>query len=99
MITDEKLNEFSILGCRIRLKEDGSERQNALKARDLVMKEVEQTSRQAPTLKDLDVAVLAALKMANRLVEIEKDYQKDIEGLDRLVSKTLNELKEDLSQS
>lgn len=98
MITDEKPNEFSILGCRVRLNDDGEKKQDALKARDLVMSEVEETSRKAPTLKDLDVAVLAALKLANRLVEIERDYRKDIEHLDKLVSKTLGELKEDVAR-
>lgn len=98
MITDENLNEFSILGCRVRLNDDGPKRQDALKAKDLVMSEVEETSRKAPTLKDLDVAVLTALKLANRLVEIERDYRKDIEHLDKLVAKTLGELKEDVAR-
>lgn len=98
MISDDKLGEFNILGCRVRLKEEGDKLKSALKARDLVIAEVEQTSRKAPTLKDLDVAVLTALKLANRLVEIEQDYQHDIEDLDKLVTKTLGELRETSAQ-
>lgn len=86
--------EYNILGCNVRIKEDETEKDNALKAIETVNKEIEKLKRANSKLSDLDVAVLVSLKLASEKQEVEKEYKENIFSLRSGVSEALNFIEE-----
>jgi cell division protein ZapA (FtsZ GTPase activity inhibitor) len=86
--------EYNILGCNVRIKKDEAERDNALKAIEFVNKEIEKMRLQNSKLKDIDVAVLMALKFASEKSEIETEYKENIFSLKAGVNEALSFIEE-----
>lgn len=92
-VQDEGL-EYNILGCNVRIKKDEADRDNALKAIEIVNKEIEKMRSQNSKLKDIDVAVLIALKFASDKSEIESEYKESMFSLKAGVTDALNFIEE-----
>lgn len=73
--------EYNILGCPIRIKKEEGNSSIAKLAVDLVNKEIEQLKSKNANLKDLEVAVLVALKYASSTLEIENEYKENVFSL------------------
>jgi cell division protein ZapA (FtsZ GTPase activity inhibitor) len=86
--------EYNILGCNVRIKKDEAERDNALKAIEDVNNEIEKMRSQNSKLKDIDVAVLIALKFASDKSEIESEYKENIFSLKAGVNDALSFIEE-----
>lgn len=81
MTVNNKGLEFNILGSQVRLSAQESEDQKARLAIDLVQSEVEKLKTQNSQLKDTDIAVLVALKMASRSIDVENDFKESVSSL------------------
>jgi hypothetical protein len=82
--------EFNILGCNVRIKSDDKNNINAQTAIDLLNTEIESIKRINPSLKDVDVAVLSALKLATKSLEIESEYKENVFALKSGIEDALN---------
>lgn len=81
MTVNNKGLEFNILGSQVRLSAQESEDTKARLAIDLVLDEVEKLKGQNSRLKDTDIAVLVALKMASKSIEVEDDFKESVSSL------------------
>jgi cell division protein ZapA (FtsZ GTPase activity inhibitor) len=81
--------EFSVLGCKVRLRPDSKD-SNAKAVIDLVDAEVQQLKQARPGLRDTDVAVLVALKMATEKMQLEDEYKENILKLEQLLAGALD---------
>ena len=86
--------EYNILGCNVRIKKDESERDNALKAIEIVNNEIETLKKANSKLSDLDVAVLVSLKLASEKQDVEKEYKENVFSLKSGISEALNFIEE-----
>ena len=73
--------EFNILGSVVRIKTDDSGDDKAQKSVDLLIAEVAEMKRLSPSMKDIDIAVLCALKIASKSLEIEGEYKENVFSL------------------
>lgn len=81
MTANNKGLEFNILGSQVRLSAHESEDAKAKAAIELVQKEVEGMKQKNSRLKDTDIAVLVALKMATQKLEVEQDFKENVNSL------------------
>jgi cell division protein ZapA (FtsZ GTPase activity inhibitor) len=81
--------EFSVLGCKVRLRPDSKDN-NAKAVIDLVEAEVQQLKKSRPGLRDTDVAVLVALKMATEKMQLEDEYKENILKLESMLTDALD---------
>ncbi len=72
-----KQTEFNILGCTIRVKSD-EDNSKAMQAIELLTDEISKIKSLNSSLKDQDVAVLSALNLASRSIDMEGEYKKNI---------------------
>lgn len=86
--------EYNILGCNVRLKPDETDKDNALKAIESVNSEIENMRKANPKLRDIDVAVLIALKFASEKEEIEGEYKESVFALRSGVTEALSFIEE-----
>jgi cell division protein ZapA (FtsZ GTPase activity inhibitor) len=86
--------EYNILGCPIRMKADEGDSSSAQRAVDLVNKEIEQLRSQNPGLKDVETAVLIALKLASEKIDIEGEYKENVFALRSGINDALNFIEE-----
>ena len=86
--------EFNILGSIVRIKSDGDNDNKAQKAVDMILKEVDEMRRLNTSLKDIDVAVLCALKMASKSLDIEDEYKENVFALKSGIEDALNFVEE-----
>ncbi len=70
--------EFNVLGCKVKVRPDQSDNHNALAVIDLVNAEIQQLKISRPLLRDTDVAVLVALKIATEKLQLEDEYKANI---------------------
>jgi cell division protein ZapA (FtsZ GTPase activity inhibitor) len=70
--------EFNILGCAVRIDTEGVAGEQALKAVNLLENQINNLRSAKPGLKDLDIAVLAALHLASEKVELEQDFKTSV---------------------
>jgi len=84
--------EFNVLGCKVKFKPEQDDSQIALAVIDRVAAEVQQLKNARPMLRDTDVAVLVALKMATEARQIEEEYKKNILQLEGTLEKALKAL-------
>ncbi len=75
-------NEFNILGCKVKVMPDSEDGQLASIVVSLVSEEIIQLRAARPGLKDTDVAVLVALKMAQEKLKTEAEYKANVERLE-----------------
>lgn len=86
--------EFNILGCCVRVKADQDDFDNAKKAIDLVNLEVEQLQNSNSNLKPVDIAVLSALKLASKSIDLEFEYKENVLALRSSVKDALEHVEE-----
>lgn len=86
--------EYNILGCPVRLKPDEGSSSNAQLAVDLVNKEIEHLRSKNPALKDVEVAVLIALKFAAEKLDVEAEYKENVFALRSGINEALNFIEE-----
>ena len=86
--------EFNILGCQIRIKPDEARDQQAKQAIDIVNQEIENLKRSNPKLKDMDCAVLTALKLASDKLDVETEYKETALALKTGITDALDFIEE-----
>ena len=77
-MTQSQEEEFNVLGCKVKYRPEQNDSQNAKAVIDIVLREVEDLKVKRPMLKDTDVAVLVALKLATERLKIEDEYRTNI---------------------
>ena len=82
--------EYNILGCVVRIKADENNNKNAEKAIELLNNEIMSLKSHNPKLKDIDVAVLSALKLASNSLDIEAEYKENVFALKSGIEDALN---------
>lgn len=90
-MTNSQEVEFNVLGCKVKVQPN----QNDGKAKavlDSISAEVEQLKSKRPMLRDTDVAVLVALKIATEKLELEDEYKKNIFKLEESLEIALGAL-------
>jgi cell division protein ZapA (FtsZ GTPase activity inhibitor) len=81
--------EFNVLGCKVKYRPEQSDSHIALAVINLVDAEIKQLKMNRPMLRDTDVAVLVALKMASEKVQLEEEYKLNITGLEKSLEEVL----------
>ncbi len=81
--------EFNVLGCKVRHRPDENNSHMAKAVIDLVLTEVNQLKASRPTLRDTDVAVLVALKIATEKFQLEDEYRNNIFKLEEALETAL----------
>jgi cell division protein ZapA (FtsZ GTPase activity inhibitor) len=84
--------EFNVLGCKVRLGPDQSDMNNAKAVVDLVNAEIHQLKINRPLLRDTDVAVLVALKIATEKLQLAQEYKQNIFKLEESLEVALQAL-------
>lgn len=88
-MTQSQEVEFNVLGCKVKVKPEQNDSHMARAVIDQVMQEIQQLKVQRPGLRDTDVAVLVALKMATEKMQIEDEYKKNIFKLEESLETAL----------
>lgn len=91
-MTQSQEVEFSVLGCKVKYRPEQNDSHIAKAVIDLVLAEVQQLKTTRPQLKDTDVAVLVALKMATEKLQVEDEYKESILKLEGSLEKALESL-------
>jgi cell division protein ZapA (FtsZ GTPase activity inhibitor) len=84
--------EFNVLGCKVRHRPEENDSLQARAVIDLVQAEVEGLKKSRPTLRDTDVAVLVALKIATEKLQLEDEYKTNIFKLEESLETALQAL-------
>lgn len=84
--------EYNVLGCKVRVTANQNESSNAKAVVDLINAEIQQLKSNRPQLRDTDVAVLVALKMATEKLQLEDDYKQSILKLEESLETALQAL-------
>lgn len=89
--------EYNVLGCKVRLRNDSSkpdqnDSHNAKAVIDLVNAEISALKNNRPQLRDTDVAVLVALKVATEKLQLEDEYKQNIFKLEESLETALQAL-------
>lgn len=89
--------EYNVLGCKVRVRAeklgtDQNESNNAQAVVELVNAEIQQLKSNRPQLRDTDVAVLVALKMATEKLQLEDEYRQNILRLEESLETALQAL-------
>ena len=86
--------EYNILGSTVRVKGNEAQNSNALRAIEILQKEIQSVQTSNPKLKDIDIAVLAGLKLASDMANVEAEYKESILSLKSGVEDALNFIEE-----
>ena len=81
--------EFSVLGCKVKYRPEQNDSHIAKAVIDLVLSEVQDLKMKRPMLKDTDVAVLVALKIATEKMQLEDEYKTNILKLESSLESAL----------
>ncbi|HXH75546.1 MAG TPA: cell division protein ZapA [Bacteriovoracaceae bacterium] len=81
--------EFNVLGCKVKVRPDQDESHNAMAVVNLVNAEIQQLKISRPMLRDTDVAVLVALKIATEKMQIEEEYKTNLIKLETSLEQAL----------
>ena len=84
--------EYNVLGCKVRVRSDQNDNNNAKAVIDLVNAEILQLKTSRPQLRDTDLAVLVALKMATEKKQLEDEYKENIFKLESSLETALQAL-------
>lgn len=84
--------EFNVLGCKVRHRPEQNDSHMAKAVIDLVQAEVEGLRQARPTLRDTDVAVLVALKIATEKMQLEDEHKTNIFKLEESLETALQAL-------
>lgn len=77
-MTQSQEKEFNVLGCKVKYRPEQNDSHNAKAVIDLVLSEIQELKSKRPMLRDTDVAVLVALKMATDKMQVEDEYKTNI---------------------
>lgn len=88
-MTQSQEQEFDVLGCKVKYRPEHNDNHNAKAVIDLVLSEVQELKSKRPMLRDTDVAVLVALKMATEKMQIEDEYKTNILKLEESLETAL----------
>jgi cell division protein ZapA (FtsZ GTPase activity inhibitor) len=88
-MTQSQEQEFDVLGCKVKYRPERNDNHNAKAVIDLVLSEVQELKSKRPMLRDTDVAVLVALKMATERMQIEDEYKTNILKLEESLETAL----------
>ncbi len=88
-MTESQDQEFNVLGCKVKYRPSLNDSHNAKAVIDLVMLEIQELKNKRPMLRDTDVAVLVALKMATEKLELEDEYKNNILKLEESLETAL----------
>jgi cell division protein ZapA (FtsZ GTPase activity inhibitor) len=91
-MTESQEQEYNVLGCKVKYRPLQNDSQNAKAVIDLVLREVEALKSKRPMLRDTDVAVLVALKLATEKIELEDEYKSNILKLEESLEMALQAL-------
>ncbi len=91
-MTQSQEVEFSVLGCKVKYRPEQNESHIAKAVIDLVLAEIQQLKISRPQLRDTDVAVLVALKIATEKLQLEEEYKGNILKLEGTLEKALESL-------
>lgn len=94
MTGNKEVLEYKILGSTVRITGDSDTNESALRAINIVQDEIKKIREVNQSLMDLDVAVLAALKIASGKISIEDDYKENVLGLRSSIADALGVIKE-----
>lgn len=100
-MSNEKKNqgvEYNILGCVVRVKADEKDNTKAQRAIDMLSDEISALKSKNPSIKDIDAAVLSALNIANKSLEVNADYKESIFSLKSGVEEALKFIEDVSSQ-
>jgi len=81
--------EFNVLGCRVKVRPDQEDSHIARSVVDFVNEEILQLKSARPSLRDTDVAVLVALKIATENRHLEAEYKDNILKLEKSLAQAL----------
>ena len=84
--------EYNVLGCKVRVRPDQNDSHNAMAVIDLVNAEIQQLKISRPQLRDTDVAVLVALKIATEKMQLGDEYKQNIFKLEESLETALQAL-------
>ena len=84
--------EYNVLGCKVRVRPDQNDSYSAKAVIDLVNAEIQQLKTARPLLRDTDLAVLVALKIATEKVQLEDEYKNNILKLEGSLETALQAL-------
>jgi cell division protein ZapA (FtsZ GTPase activity inhibitor) len=88
-MTQSQEQEFNVLGCKVKYRPEQNDSHNAKAVIELVMSEIADLKSKRPLLRDTDVAVLVALKMATDKKQIEDEYKTNILKLEESLETAL----------
>lgn len=88
-MTQSQEQEFNVLGCKVKYKPEQNDSHNAKAVIDFVMAEIHDLKSKRPMLRDTDVAVLVALKMATEKMQLENEYKENILRLEESLETAL----------
>lgn len=88
-MTESQEQEFSVLGCKVKYRPNQNDSHIAKAVIDLVLAEIQELKQKRPMLRDTDVAVLVALKIATDKMQIEDEYKNNIFKLEHSLESAL----------
>ena len=91
--------EYNILGCVVRVKAGDEDNKNAQLAINALNDEINALKSKSPNMKDIDVAVLSALNIANKSLQVDSEYKENIFALRSGVEDALKFIEEVSSQA
>jgi len=89
--------EFNVLGCKVKYLPNQNDSHVAKAVIDLVMSEIQHLRQSRPGLKDTDVAVLIALKMAKEKWLLEDEYKKNILSIESSIHSLIQQVQSEVS--
>ncbi len=91
-MTQSQEVEFSVLGCKVKYRPEQNDSHIAKAVIDRVLAEIQQFKINRPQLRDTDVAVLVALKIATEKLQLEEEYKGNILKLEGTLEKAMESL-------
>jgi cell division protein ZapA len=89
-MTQGQEQEFSVLGCKVKYRPEQNDSHIARLVIEQVQEEVRQLQMKRPGLRDTDVAVLVALKMATEKLQLEDEYKQNTLKLEESLEAALS---------
>lgn len=81
--------EFNVLGCKVKYRPEQNDDHIALAVLEMVNEEVKLLKEKRPSLRDTDIAVLVALKIATDKMRIEDEYKNTVLKLEESLEQAL----------
>lgn len=88
-MTHSQESEFNVLGCKVKVQPEQNDSHMARAVIDFVQAEVSALKSSRPMLRDTDVAVLVALKIAREKLQVEEEYKENILKLEESLENAL----------